>query len=424
MQAPMPEVPDATEATEVRGAPPRRVWRPWRPWVEAYSGLSPQVWWIALATFVNRSGSMVLPFLMLWLVRERGTASDHAGALVSLYGLGAIGSGLLGGVLVDRLGPKRVAVGSLAAGGLGFFALGTLRHPTAIGIGLLVQGFVYEMLRPATSAALAAHARPETRTRAMAASRLAVNLGGGCGLMLGGWLAVHDYAWIFRVDGATSLAAALCVGLALESDVRKVARGAALAAWRGLLAPIADPRFACFALLTLLVALVFFQVLGTWSLYLSQQGGLAESTIGWVLAVNNVQVVALEMLIVHKLERRPPLYVAACGALVTGAGFGLLAFGAGLPLALASLVVFTMGEMLTVPFLAGWVARWGDEARRGAAFGLFHLSFSTACMLAPAAGTALYDNVSPAAPWWACAVVGSVAAAGLAGLARARRAAA
>lgn len=396
-----------------------------RAWVAAYSGLPRQVWWIALATFVNRSGTMVLPFLMLWLVRERGIETASAGALLSLWGFGAIGSAILGGLLTDRFGPKRVAVAALAAGSVGFVLLGRLQQPAWIGAGLFLQALVYETLRPATSAALAAHAPEALRTRAMAANRLAVNLGTAFGVVVGGEIAERDYGWIFWMDGATSAAAALLLACVLAPDGLAGALAGAprrvIDVLRGTIAPFADRRFRWFAALTVVVAMVFFQGESTWMLYLRQQGEHAEGVIGRLMAINTAMIVALEMVIVHRLERRSPLMVAAWGALLTGLGFGLLALGADLAWAVASVAVFTFGEMLCGPFLGGWVARWGTDGTRGAAFGAFHLSWALAFAIAPFAGTALYDQLGPSAPWWGCALAGAVVAAGFAALGRDRR---
>ena len=39
---------------------------------EAFSGLNRAVWLLALTTLVNRSGTMVLPFLILYLTQQQG----------------------------------------------------------------------------------------------------------------------------------------------------------------------------------------------------------------------------------------------------------------------------------------------------------------------------------------------------------------
>lgn len=53
-------------------------------------------------SFVNRFGSFVMTFLILYLTR-RGFSPQQAGAAVSLYGLGGVVASVLGGELADRI---------------------------------------------------------------------------------------------------------------------------------------------------------------------------------------------------------------------------------------------------------------------------------------------------------------------------------
>ena len=48
------------------------------PWREL-GGLPAAAWALAAATFVNRAGSMVLSFLVLFLSKERGITREDAG---------------------------------------------------------------------------------------------------------------------------------------------------------------------------------------------------------------------------------------------------------------------------------------------------------------------------------------------------------
>jgi predicted MFS family arabinose efflux permease len=58
---------------------------------QLFSGLPRDVWLLSLVTFVHRSGTMVLPFLTLYLTSERVFSVREAGGVLSLYGVGAIG---------------------------------------------------------------------------------------------------------------------------------------------------------------------------------------------------------------------------------------------------------------------------------------------------------------------------------------------
>ena len=50
----------------------------------AFSGLPKEVWLLALGAFVNRSGTMVLPFLSLYLTSRLGMSAVEAGRVLAL----------------------------------------------------------------------------------------------------------------------------------------------------------------------------------------------------------------------------------------------------------------------------------------------------------------------------------------------------
>src|SRR5215216_2492245 len=88
----------------------------------AYSGVSKPMWWLALVMFVNRSGTMVIPFLTVYLI-SKGYSLSQAGYVMTAFGGGAMLGGFLGGQLTDRFGFFYVQLASLFFNGVLFFVL-------------------------------------------------------------------------------------------------------------------------------------------------------------------------------------------------------------------------------------------------------------------------------------------------------------
>jgi MFS family permease len=89
-----------------------------------FQGL-PRAFWVLFAgTLVNRVGGFVLVFLAIYLTEARGLTSGQAGAVISAYGVGAIGGGPFGGALSDRIGRRPTLTVSLVAGGTSMLVLG------------------------------------------------------------------------------------------------------------------------------------------------------------------------------------------------------------------------------------------------------------------------------------------------------------
>ena len=85
------------------------------------------MWVLASATLVNRAGSMVLAFFVLYLTREVGLSIRTAGLMVLLYGGGALVAAPVAGRLADRFGPIRIMRVSLFASGLVMLAFPAAR---------------------------------------------------------------------------------------------------------------------------------------------------------------------------------------------------------------------------------------------------------------------------------------------------------
>src|SRR4030088_2728265 len=90
-----------------------------------YQGLTRSTWLLSWVMLVNRSGTMVIPFMTIYLTQpSMGYSIGQAGAVMGIFGLGAICGGFLGGRLTDRFGFHRVQLITLTGGGFLFILLG------------------------------------------------------------------------------------------------------------------------------------------------------------------------------------------------------------------------------------------------------------------------------------------------------------
>lgn len=383
----------------------RRIARTYRA---AFSGLPRDVWLLSAVALVNRAGTMVLPFLALWLTERRGFNVAEATRFLALYGVGSMGGMLLGGALTDRIGPVRVQALSLAAGGVALFLLGAAESAWAIGAFALLLGLVGDAFRPANSALLAASAPPERLMQAFALNRLAVNIGTAIGPAVGGFLALVGYGWLFVVDGVTCILAAVLFFLFFGARRPTPSDDGAGDDERPGRSPWSDHAFLWCCGLTLVVACIFMQCYSTVPLYLRDQYRLREDAIGLLFAINPILITLFEMVLVHRLQRPNPLRIIGLAAFFTGAGFALLPHGTTFAFATLSLCVWTIGEMLDAPLMGGFLARRASTRHRGRAMAMYGMMFATGMVLAPEIGGAVYERYGPEALWHGCGAAGLV----------------
>ncbi|HSF18965.1 MAG TPA: MFS transporter [Vicinamibacteria bacterium] len=369
---------------------------------EAFSGLTEDLWLLALVTLVNRSGTMVLPFISLYLTTERGLAADEAGRLIALYGVGAAIGGYSGGWLSDRIGHIRTQQTSLALGGICFLVLSTLEQRDALAAAIFVTGAIVESFRPAVMASFAARADPSILAKAFAFLRLAANLGMGIGPAIGGFLSLYNYRWLFYADAGTCwLAAVLLLRLTNEKSSHTQESHETTGG-----SPLRDLPYLALLGLVILMAAVLFQIFSTFPLYLNERAGFREDAIGYLLSFNALLIVVFEMILIQAVSDREGMQLVGAGAFLLCAGFGLMPFGATLWWLALTVAIWTLGEMLALPMLNVVVAQRAAAGYRGQYMGLYTTAFSLAFILAPFGGTLIYEHFGPDKLWYVVGVLG------------------
>lgn len=392
----------------------RKPWKSYNPWRDL-ADLPRGVWVLFAATVVNRAGSMVLPFLTLYFTSRLGYTVAHAGSLVAVYGAASLFASPLSGRLCDRVGPVRVMMASLFLSGTLLLVFPLARGTVSVVVATLGLAVVSEAFRPA-SLSITSDLVPAVRRRsAFALSRLAVNLGMSVGPAVGGFLAERSFTSIFVVDGATSLAAGIILA---SSSLRKVSHLAGSTAGtnpppvspRPHRRAFADPALLLFLAATMPVAVVFFQHVSAMPLYLVRDLQLSASTYGLLFTVNTVLIVFLEVplnVAMRVLSHRRAL---ASGALLTGLGFGALALATDVWTVMATVIVWTFGEMVLFPGMAAYVADIAPPGRSGEYMGLYTMSFGLAFTIGPALGTIILERYGGQVLWGAMFGLGALSA--------------
>jgi predicted MFS family arabinose efflux permease len=372
-----------------------------RLYKEAYAGLPRGAWLLACADFVNRTGFMVLVFLNIYLTRHLHFSLAQAGHVLSGYGVGAIAGGYLGGYLADRIAPRRVMIGSLVLSGGLLIAAGYASTYGAILVLIFCYGIAATALFPANDTAMSRFCQGELRAKGFALRRLASNLGITFGPVVGGYLILIDYRWIFWADGLTSLAAAavIAVFMGLPSAPLDAKAADAVVPGEAAPSPWKDGAYLKFMGLFLIVATVFAQIFSTFPLYLNVAYGLKENRIGPLWAVNTLMIVTIEMVLLHRLRKKSPMAVISAGACLLGMGFALLPLGRTALFAAFTVAVWTMGEILTMPLTATVASTRAGATSAGRYLGLLSLVFSLSMFIGPLAGNALYGAAGGTGLW-------------------------
>ena len=314
-------------------------------------------------TFVNRLGSFILPFLTLVLHREFHLSESQSGLLVGAYGAGSIVSMLVGGLLTDRLGRRRTLLLSLSGSGLLAVAMG-FAPSVRVFVPLLVAfAFIADLYRPASSAIIADLVPSQDRAVGFAALRLAVNLGFGFGVALGGLLADWSWRLLFWGDGATTLIfGGMAYALVRETQHPSAASfqpGASASPWR-------DGVFVQLVCASFIFCLAFFMDFTVLPLTITHSAGYPARVYGFLIGANGFLIALFELTLVDWMGRFRRLRVAALGVVLTAIGMGIIGLVMHWAWFLLCVLLWTAGEILTIPQQAAFLADWSPPELRGA----------------------------------------------------------
>jgi len=367
--------------------------------------LPPAAWILFGGTFINRFGTFVIPFLILYLTRI-GFTSAQAGLAVGAYGLGHLVASSAGGHLADRIGRRNTIVLSMFGSAAAMLALSQARSYAAIVVLTCITGSLTELYRPASYALVGDLVGDEHRVTAFGLYRLAVNLGFAAGPATAGFLADHSFTLLFIGDATTSVIYGLIALFALPHGLRTYVKSERTG--EALRVALRDRPFVIFLLATLCVTIVDFQMGSTFALHVKSIG-FPSRVYGVLISTNGMLIVLFELFITQWTRRFPPRPMIALGYFLAGAGFALTGFARTVPALAATVVVWTLGEMISSPVASAYAVQLAPEQYRGRYLGLVMMMWSFGMVIGPPAGTLLFEH-NPALVWTACGLLGIVSA--------------
>jgi predicted MFS family arabinose efflux permease len=371
-----------------------------RRYVNNFKGFTREVWILALITFINRAGTMVLPFLSKYLKENLNFTYGQVGWVMVSFGLGSMLGAWLGGKLSDKIGFYKVMLFSLFTSGILFILLQYITTFWGLCTAIFVIMTISDMFRPAMYVSLSVYSKPENRVRALSLVRLAVNLGFTAGPTLGGLIILGmGYSGLFWADGSTCIIAILLFVILVKEkkkidNVKKTT----------LLDPKSvykDKPFWVLLLISFITAMVFFQLFSTLPLYHHEKFGLSEFQTGLIISINGLLVFLFDMPIVSILERKKVSKIKNIlwGSLFMALGYYVLLFDSWVGILIISIILLTFGEIFSFPFTNAIALNRAPKGLEGQYMGLYTMSFSLAHILSTKGGLEIISRFGYQTNW-------------------------
>jgi predicted MFS family arabinose efflux permease len=385
--------------------------RAFQKYINNFRGFSREIWILALITFINRAGTMVLPFLSKYLKEDLHFSYSQVGWIMVSFGLGSMLGSWLGGKLSDKIGFYKIMIFSLLTSGIGFFVLQKITSYYGLLIAIFIIMVIADMFRPAMFVSLGAYAKPENRTRALTLVRLAINLGFAAGPALGGLLIMHvGYKGLFWVDGATCILAILIFWAKVKEKKKSAYTDKEHPGEVLTHSVFKDAPFWIFLIICLISGIMFFQLFTTIPLYHKEQFNLSELQTGLLLTFNGILVFFIEMPLVSYIERNKinKLRAINLGGLLMTISMFLLLINNWVGILIIMMLFMTFAEMFAFPFSNSFAMSRAPKGHEGRYMAIFTMTYSMAHILSAKTGMTIIDNFGYQANWFFMGTLGLI----------------
>ncbi|PQJ80807.1 MFS transporter [Polaribacter porphyrae] len=347
-------------------------------YINTFKGLSIEVWWLSLITFINRAGTMVIPFLTIYLNESLDFTFKEIGWIMPFWGLGSVVGTWLGGKLTDKIGYYKVMFTSLILTGVFFFLLQYVNTIIGFCTGIFLVMLVADTFRPAMFVALSAYSKPENKTRSVTLIRLAINLGFSAGPAIGGIIITSiGYFALFWIDGITCVLAAILLLQVLHPKKAKVLDTVKV---ENPVSVYKDKAFWVFFIAMFIFGFTFMQYFSTMPLYYKDARFLTEFEIGLLMGFNGFFIFLFEMPLTKWLENNvnSKIRLVTTGLFLIAISFIVLNFTNWIGILAIGILLMTIGEMIAFPFSNSFAIERGKKGNQGEYMAMYAISFSLA----------------------------------------------
>jgi MFS family permease len=368
-------------------------------------------------TFIDRlGGAMMFPFFAIYITEKFNVGMVVVGTVFAIFSGSSFLGSTVSGALTDKFGRKAMIIFGLVASALSSLIIPFIDSLRVFYVTSFFVGMFESVGGPARQAMIADLLPEEKRAEGYAIHRVTFNLSAAIGPAIGGILAAISYPLLFFLDAVSSLIMAGIIIAKIPETKPELKAGeeeqTVMQSVTGYREVFKDAIFMSFIGVCILMVLVYFQMNSTLSVYLRDYHQISLQQFGAIISINAAMVVAMQFWISRRLSGQQPLIMMALGMAFYTVGFAMYGFIGGtyvFALAIAAMVIITIGEMIIAPFQQVVVAKLAPEQMRGRYMAIYGISWGIPVATAPLLAGVVMDNYDPRWVWWGVGIIGVVA---------------
>lgn len=369
-------------------------------------------WVLAGASFIDQlGGSLIFPFLSLYLTQKFNVGMTEVGTMFLIWGLGAgVLGNTIGGALADKFGRKTNLIFGLIASATSALMMVFIKDIIVFYIVIGVIGIFEDIAGPARQAMIADLVPEEDRAEAYGIMRIVFNLAVTVGPAIGGLMASRSFNMLFIIDFFISLLVAGIVFFFLPETKPAVKESheeeSFKETFRGYGKVLHDKLFVAFIVVLILETLMYFNMNSTLSVFLVNFKGISAAQFGYILSLNALMVVVLQMLFTRLVSKWKPMLTMALGNILYVIGFSMYGYVEGYTMFILAMVIITIGEMIIAPVSQTMVASFAPEDMRGRYMAVSTFAWTIPVSIGPLGAGYILDNYDPHLLWFIAGGIG------------------
>ena len=345
--------------------------------------------WVANTSeiFERFSYYAVFSSLALYLNQALHFPTAQAATLSGIFGGAVWVMAIFGGALADRIGFRRALSTAYFILACAYFLVGSIGAPwmaparAALPLGLLAGVILFlpalgvALVKPSVVGTTARASRENVRSVGYAIYYTMVNIGSTIGPFVAGWLhARMRPESVFLVAALSVFLMFFVILIAYKEprDARSEAAPTFAQVGRNLLTVLGNGRFVLFLLLFSGYWIVYWQQFLILPIYLHDYVGANVNT-AYVLITDPAIVITCTVLVSARTRKLPAFRAIVLGTLITSLGWLLIAANASVLMAVLSLVLVAIGEIVQSPRYYEYISRLAPPEQQGTYMGFAFL---------------------------------------------------
>jgi len=381
-----------------------------------YAGLPAGCWQgIGLNAIESTLGGICF-FLSLYFINDLHLSVITAGFLISIYGLGRMCGGLIGGSLADKISPLLVSISSLLVQAICFFILKDLHTINLLIIDLFLVGLTAYAFIAANNFWILnqCNNQEETRLKVLSMIYSGSNLGIGLSALFVSILSRFGFAFIFTFVSILLFVSAIYAFFCTQKE--KIPLTSSMSFLKPDItkndqSQIKSNVYLIFFVLGCLffVGLIIAQIGSMYPVHMHDAfPALGMDAISFPLALNSTLIIIFQTPLVNYFNQHNKISMIGVGAFLIGLGMFMLDFSSLFLIALFACIIYTVGEMLFFSIAQMISYQKSPQNKKGFFLGLFRTVYAMSLFAGPALGGVVYHQFGSTILWLCCGVVGFI----------------